>query len=96
MNFLALLTNWKKLNVIWLLIEPFIMNLIQKNVPNCITKLYENLAKYTQPAIDSLFKLKDKINATPNDVDNYCFEQGVNALEAFANHLSGIVADLRK
>jgi hypothetical protein len=55
MNFLALLTNWKKLNVIWLLIEPFIMNLIQKNVPNCVTKLYENLAKYTQPAIDSLF-----------------------------------------
>ncbi len=96
MNFLALLTNWKKLNVIWLLIEPFIMNLIQKNVPNCITKLYENLAKYTQPAVDSLFKLKDKINTTPNDVDNYCFEQGVNALESFANHLLGIVANLRK
>ena len=96
MNFLALLTNWKKLNIIWLLIEPFIMNLIQKNVPNCITKLYENLAKYAQPAVDSLLKLKDKIKATPNDVDNYCFEQGVNALETFANHLSGIVAEFRK
>ena len=52
-----------------------------------ITKLYENLAKYTQPAIDSLFKLKDKIKNTPNELDDYCFNQGVSAIETFANYL---------
>ena len=60
---------------------------MKKNVPNSITKLYENLAKYTQPAIDSLFKLKDKIKNTPNELDDYCFNQGVSAIETFANYL---------
>lgn len=96
MNFLALFKNWKNLNVIWQLIEPFVLKLIEKNVPNCITGLYENLAKYTQPAIDSLFKLKAKIKDTPSELDNYCFIQGVNALEAFANYILGIVTELRK
>ena len=60
-----------------------------------ITKLYENLAKYTQPAIDSLFKLKDKIKNTPNELDDYCFNQGVLAIENFANYLFGVVKELK-
>jgi hypothetical protein len=96
MNILSLLKNWKNLNTVWNLIEPFILKLVEKNVPNWVTKLYENLAKYSQPAIDSLFKLKEKIKESPTAVDNYCFNQGVNALEAFANYLLGVVADLRK
>lgn len=87
MNIFSIIKNWKDFNVIWLVIQPFILKLMKKNVPNSITKLYENLAKYTQPAIDSLFKLKDKIKNTPNELDDYCFNQGVSAIETFANYL---------
>ena len=48
-------------------------------MPDSITKLYENLAKYTEPAIESLYKLKAKIKETPSELDDYCFEQGVLA-----------------
>ena len=67
----------------------------KKNVPTSITKLYENLAKYAQPTIDSLFKLKEKIKNTPNELDDYCFNQGVNAIETFANYLFEKVRELR-
>lgn len=96
MNLLSKVRNWKVLNELWDLIQPFVLKLVDKNVPKYITKLYENLAKYTKPAIDSLFKLKEKIAATPNELDNYCFNQGVDAIETFANHLLTVVADLRK
>ena len=87
MNILAYFKNWKDISIIWTLLQPFILRLLKKNVPNNVTKLYENLAKYTQPAIDSLYKLKQKIKASPNEVDDYCFEQGVSAIETFANYL---------
>jgi hypothetical protein len=90
-----LFNSWKTLNVLWGTIEPFVLNLIKKQVPGTITKLYENLAKFTQPAIDSLFKLKNKIKDTPNSLDDYCFNQGVNALDSFANYLLGTVEKLR-
>lgn len=95
MNLLSLIKNWKDFSAIWLVIQPFILKLMRKNVPNSITKLYENLAKYTQPAIDSLFKLKEKIKNTPNELDDYCFNQGVNAIETFANYLLEKVRELR-
>ena len=87
MNIFSIIKNWKDFSAIWLVFQPFILKLIQKKVPTSITKLYENLAKYTQPVIDSLFKLKDKIKNTPNKLDNYCFNQGVSAIETFANYL---------
>lgn len=87
MNLLALVRSWKDLSVIWSLIQPFVLKLVKKNVPDSITKLYENLAKYTEPAIDSLYKLKAKIKETPSELDDYCFEQGVLAVETFANYL---------
>ena len=90
------MSNWKKLCAIWNLIEPFVLNLIQKEVPKSITKLYENLAKYTQPAIDSLAQLKEKTKKTPSELDDYCFNQGVDALETFANYLLEQVKLLRK
>ena len=96
MNLLVFIKNWKNLSVLWGLIEPFIINLARKEVPKNITKLYENLAKYTQPVIDSLEKLKAKTIATPCELDDYCFKQGVDALDTFAHYLLGIVEDLRK
>lgn len=95
MNLLSLIKNWKDFSAIWAVIQPFILKLIKKKVPTSITKLYENLAKYTQPAIDSLFKLKEKIKNTPNELDDYCFNQGVNAIESFANYLLEKVRELR-
>lgn len=95
MSLLTLIKGWKDLNVIWSLIQPFVLRLLKKNVPNTITKLYENLAKYTEPAIDSLHKLKDKINETPSELDNYCFEQGVSAIETFAKYLLDETQKLR-
>ena len=86
MNLLVLISNWKN-SIIWILIQPFVVKLIQKKVPSSITKLYENLAKFTQPAIDSLYRLKQKTKVTPNELDDYCFEQGVSAIETFANYL---------
>ena len=86
MNLLVLISNWKN-SIIWLLIQSFVLKLLQKHVPTNITKLYENLAKYTQPAIDSLYRLKQKIKLTPNELDDYCFEQGVSAIETFAQYL---------
>lgn len=96
MNLFTLIKNWKDFSTIWVIIQPFVMKLVRKNVPNSITKLYENLAKYTQPAINSLFKLKGKIKETPNELDDYCFEQGVSAIETFAYYLLGIVDELKK
>lgn len=95
MSLLAVFSNWKNINVIWSIIEPFVMNLAKKKVPATITKLYENLAKFTQPAVDSLFKLKSKIKESPNSLDDYCFSQGVNALDSFAHYLLGVVEKLR-
>lgn len=95
MNLLALIKNWKDFSILWSLIQPFILKLLKKNVPTSITKLYENLAKYTQPAIDSLYKLKNKIKGTPSELDDYCFEQGVSAIETFANYLLDETKKLR-
>lgn len=95
MKLFALIKNWKDLSTIWSIIQPFVLKLIKKKVPTSKTKLYENLAKYSQPAIDSLFKLKVKIINSPNEIDNYCFEQGVQAIENFANHLLALVQRLR-
>ena len=96
MNLLVFIKGWKNFSAIWTLIEPFILNLVKKEVPKRVTKLYENLAKYSQPAIDSLEDLKVKIAKTPNELDDYCFKQGVDALDAFAHYLLGVVEDLRK
>ena len=96
MSILSFIKNWKDFSTIWSIIQPFILKLIKNNVPTTITKLYENLAKYAQPAIDSLFKLKEKIKNSPNELDDYCFNQGVSAIESFANYLLEVVADLRK
>ena len=87
MNLLTFIRSWKDFSVIWSLIQPFVLKLVKKNVPDSITKLYENLAKYTEPALDSLYKLKAKIKETPSELDDYCFEQGVLAVETFANYL---------
>lgn len=95
MNLLALIKNWKDFSILWSLIQPFVLKLLKKNVPTSITKLYENLAKYTQPAIDSLYKLKNKIKETPSELDDYCFEQGVSAIETFANYLLDETKKLR-
>lgn len=95
MNLLAFVKSWKDFSFLWTLIQPFILKLLKKNVPTSITKLYENLAKYTQPALDSLYKLKDKIKETPSELDDYCFDQGVTAVETFANYLLGEVQNLR-
>ena len=95
MNILSFIKSWKDFSTIWTIIQPFILKLIKKNVPTTITKLYENLAKYTQPAIDSLFKLKAKIKNTPNELDDYCFNQGVSAIETFANYLLEVAKELR-
>ncbi len=95
MSLLSVFKNWKDFNALWSAIQPFVLKLLQKNVPNSVTKLYENLAKHTQPAIDSLFKLKEKIKNSPNELDDFCFNQGVNAIETFANHLLNSVEKLR-
>ena len=95
MSILSFIKTWKDFSTIWAIIQPFILKLIKKKVPTTITKLYENLAKYTQPAIDSLFKLKGKIQNSPNELDDYCFNQGVNAIESFANYLLETVKTLR-
>lgn len=95
MNLLSIFKKQKDFNAVWVTIQPFVLKLIQKNVPTSITKLYENLAKHTQPALDSLFKLKEKIKTSPNEIDDFCFNQGVNAIEFFANYLLKTVENLR-
>ena len=95
MNIKSFFTTWKNTNLTWAIIEPFVLKLIEKKVPTTVTKLYENLAKYSQPAITSLESLKTKIRQTPNALDDYCFNQGVNAIESFANYLLETVRTLR-
>ena len=95
MNFKLFIQTWKTTNLTWAILEPFVIKLIEKNVPNKVTTLYENLAKYTQPAIDSLERLKLKVRKSPNALDDYCFNQGVTALENFAKYLLSIVVALR-
>ncbi len=89
---MSIFSKWKEFNTAWKLIEPFVINLIKKEVPKRIVRLYENLAKFTQPAINSLIKLKEKIKETPNELDDYCFTQGV---DTFANYLLEQVKNLR-
>ncbi len=95
MNLLMFVRSWKDLSTIWAIIQPFVLKLIKKKVPITITRLYENLAKYSQPAINSLFRLKNKIKTSPNELDDYCFGQGVTAIEKFATYLLEIVNELR-
>lgn len=95
MSLLESIRSWKDVSLIWNVLQPFVLKLIKKKVPASVTKLYENLAKYTQPAIDSLFKLKEKIKNSPSEIDDYCFNQGVLAIENFANYLIGVVAELK-
>ena len=40
MNFLSIIKNWKDFNVIWLVVQPFILKLLQKKVPSLIILLY--------------------------------------------------------
>ncbi|MBQ8636331.1 hypothetical protein IJX73_00920 [bacterium] len=96
MSLLTYLKDWKHFSEIFSVIQPYILKLAQNRVPIAITKLYENLAKYAQPLIDSLLKLKIKVKTSPNELDDFCFRQGVSALESFANHLLKIVSDLKK
>ena len=42
-----------------------------------------------------LNELKEKIKTSPNALDDYCFNQGVNAIESFAKHLLEAVEKLR-
>ena len=51
MSLFSWLKDWKVLNELWDAIEPFVINLAEKNVPKYITKLYENLAKRMFPSI---------------------------------------------
>lgn len=95
MKIFKAIKNWRTVSQIWKIIQPFVIRLIEKKVPNWVTRLYENLAKYSQPAIDSLFKLKKKIKNTPNELDDYCFNQGVLAIENFAKYLLNVVKELR-
>ncbi len=90
-----LFKNWKYFSEIWAVVCPFVVNLLKKNVPDKVAKLYENLAKYAQPAVDSLIELKAKIAESPNELDDYCFNQGVDAVETFANYLLDTVKELR-
>lgn len=83
-------------NVALSIIEPFILNLVSQNVPKKITSLYEKVAKFTQPLIDSLTKLKEKIKTSPTTIDDYCFNQGLNALETFAQYILTTVEEMRK
>lgn len=95
MKLSELFKSWKPSSWSWRLIEPFILKLLAKNVPGSITKLYENLIKPTQPVIDSIFRLKEKIKKTPTQVDDYCFNEGLNLIETYANHLLAIVEQLK-
>ena len=95
MTILSFFKTWKNTILAWAIIEPFVLKLVEKQVPNGVTKLYENLAKYSQPAITSLESLKIKIKTSPNKLDDYCFKQGVDALESFANYLLETVKSLR-
>ena len=56
---------------------------------------FEKECSNIQPALDSLYKLKAKIKETPSELDDYCFDQGVTAIETFANYLLGEVQNLR-
>ncbi len=92
---MSIFSKWKEFNTIWGLIEPFAINLIKKEVPKSIIRLYENLARFTQPAINSLLKLKEKAKETPNELDDYCFNQGVDALDTLGNYILEQVKTLR-
>ena len=95
MNLLALFKSWKDFNFAWTIIEPFVIKLIKKNVPNKITKLYEDVPKTHQPLLNSLNKLKNKIKETPNKIDDECFEIGVSALEKYHEYLGEEIKKLR-
>ena len=87
MNLLSLIKNWKDFSAIWAVIQPFILKLIKRMFRLQSLNSMKTSQKYAQPTIDSLFKLKEKIKNTPNELDDYCFNQGVNAIETFANYL---------
>ena len=89
MNLFAFVKSWKDFSFLWTLIQPFILKLLKKNVPTSITKLYENLAKYTQPALDSLHKLKAKIKAEQEYV-KYRVIQDENYISDFDKEIKRI------
>nr|DAU52983.1 MAG TPA: hypothetical protein [Caudoviricetes sp.] len=96
MNLFSWIKEKKNIKELWNSIQPLLVNVAEKNIPKYISNLDKNLEKYTQPAIDVLFKLKDNTKTSPSSLDDFFFKQGVNILESFANHLLGVVAELRE
>lgn len=95
MSLLSWLKNSTLIKTLWEFVEPVLIKTAEKNIPKYISRLPENLTKCIQPALDCLFKLKEKIRQTSNKMDDFLFQQGVNALESFANHLLSVVEELR-
>lgn len=92
----SLFNSWKTISTLWAIIEPLIIKLSKKQVPTYIQKLYENVVKMLMPCINSLLKLKVKIKETPNNVDDYCFEVGVNILKQIHVWLGEQIKELEK
>ncbi len=94
MNFTTLFSNWKEFSAIWTLVQPFVLNLLRKNVPNAKIKPYEKLVKWTQKFFDNAYKLKEKKETQNNSVYDYCYEQLVGFIDAYLEYLSAEVKKL--
>lgn len=75
---------------------PVLETLSEKLVPNTKIQLYKVVASGVDICLESLDKLKNKINTTPNRIDNDCFELGLSIMEAIADRIKNKVEELRK
>lgn len=64
-------------------------------IPQGVQFLYTNLVIAGDAAFSSLGKLRAKVIATPNEVDDTCFNAGLELLEKFGRYVLEKVESLR-
>jgi hypothetical protein len=75
---------------------PFLLQIAEATfIPKSKKFLYDNLDKAVDVAIESLYKLKKKVQETPSKVDNYAYTLGLDTLKAVSEKLMLAIGDLK-
>ena len=77
-------------------VETYLTNLASKNVPTRILALYTGFIKMYESLKDSCKNLALKVKNSPNQLDNYCLKQGLQAIKALCNTILKDVDNMAK
>ena len=77
-------------------VKDYLVNLAEKNVPGRVLGLYTSFIKVYEVLKLSCKNLALRIKNTPNTLDNYCLQQGLNAIIAIAKKVQDDAEEMAK